>query len=102
MNNVITGKCRINADQLDEVMEMLSERTRSFRFVHDLEKFTVAAIELLLQDAGIQVPAGTEDIALYLGIDNAVEDIKNEFWENIVQDGILGASPDPHRVQKKT
>lgn len=93
MKNVITGKSCFNISELDEVMVTLSERTRSFRFVHDLEKFTVAAIEFLLRDAGIPIPAGTEDIALYLGIDNAIEDIKNEFWGNIVKDGILGASP---------
>ena len=93
MNNVITGVSRINKSELNEVIATLSERTKSFRFVHDLEKFTIAAIELLLKDANINIPVGNDSIALYIGIDNAIEDIKNEFLENIIEDGILGASP---------
>ena len=93
MKNVITGISRINITELDEVMETLSERTRSFRFVHDLERLTIAAIEILLKDAGINYPVSDDSIALYLGIDNAIEDIKDEFFSNILKEGLLGSSP---------
>jgi len=93
MKSVITGISRLKINELDEVTAAMSDRTGSFRYVHDLEKLTVAAIELLLRDAAIDYPVGKDTIGLYLGIDNAVEDIKNEFFENIVREGVLGASP---------
>lgn len=93
MRNVITGRSRLQKNRLDEVFETLSERTRTFRFVHDLERLTVAAIEILLKDAEINFPVADDSIALYLGIDNSIEDIKDEFFRNVLRDGLLGASP---------
>lgn len=93
MRNVITGKSRLEKGKLDEVFETLSERTRTFRFVHDLERVTVSAVELLLRDAGIHFPVADDSIGLYLGIDNAIEDIKDEFFHNVLKDGLIGASP---------
>ena len=93
MKNIITGISRLSKSELDNANETLSDLTRSFRFVHDLERLTIVAIDRLLADAGIVVPVGRDDIGLYIGIDNAVEDIKNEYFENVIREGSLGASP---------
>lgn len=93
MKTVITGISRLKMNELDDVTAGMSDGTGSFRFVHDLEKLTVAAIGMLLRDAGIDYPAGEDNIALFIGIDDAVECIKNEFFENVLREGVLGASP---------
>ena len=91
MTNKVTGICKIRNHR--HVFRTLSKKTGTLRFVHDLERFTVAAFELLLNDASVKIPVGTDDVGIYLGIDNSVEDIKYEFFNNILEEGILGASP---------
>jgi hypothetical protein len=93
MKNVITGASRIRVHELNEIVPGLSERTQTFRYVCDLEKLTVAAVELALKKAGVAIPAGNDTIGIYIGIDDAIEEIKNEFLRNILKEGLLGASP---------
>ncbi|KPK02385.1 MAG: hypothetical protein AMK71_02445 [Nitrospira bacterium SG8_35_4] len=93
MKNVITGVSRIRMNALNEVMADLSERTQAFRSVCDLERLTVAAVELVLKEAGILIPVGKDTVGIYIGIDDAIEEIKNEYLRNIVEEGLLGASP---------
>ena len=64
MRNVITGVSSICTHELNEIMSTLSEKTRTFRFVHDLEMLTVASIELLLRDAGVTIPVGKNNIGV--------------------------------------
>ncbi len=93
MKNKVTGICNIRSDELQRSFRTLSEKTREFRFVHDLERFTAAAFELLLKDASVGIPASTSDIGIYLSTDSAVEDIKDKFFKEILDQGVLGASP---------
>ncbi len=93
MKNVITGISRINRHELNDGTVALSDLTNSFRFVHELERLTIVAIEHLLTDAGISVPVGKDNIGLYIGIDNAIEDIKDAFFKDVIMEGTLGASP---------
>jgi hypothetical protein len=93
MKTVITGTSHVRVHELNEIAPGLSGRTRAFRYVCDLERLTVAAVELVLKAAGISIPVGKETIGIYIGIDDAVEEIKNEFLRNIMKEGLLGASP---------
>lgn len=93
MKNVITGASAVSTSELHEIMPALSERTLAFRFVCDLERLTVAAVELVLKEAGIAAPVGKETIGIYIGIDDVIEEVKNEYLRNIIEEGLLGASP---------
>lgn len=93
MRNRITGKSRISSNEVERVLPSLSEKIRTFRFVHELERLVVAAFELVLNDASIEVPVGTDGTGIYLGVDNCIEDIKNKFLLDIIKEGVLGASP---------
>lgn len=78
---------------MNEIAPTLGDASREVRYVHELEKLTVFAVELLLKDAKVDIPAGRDDIGIYLGIDDSIEDIKDEFFTNILKDGMLGTSP---------
>jgi len=93
MKNVITGVSSIRIHELDEIVPDLSMKTQTFRFVCDLERLAVAAVELVLKEAGITIPVGKDTVGIYFGVDDAIEDIKNEYLRNIIQEGLLGASP---------
>lgn len=93
MTPVITGLSKLASCDLDKGISQMNEQIRHMRFVHDLEKLVVTSIGLALYDAGLPFLVGNEDIGLYVGIDNSIEDIKNEYFNNILSEGILGASP---------
>lgn len=93
MNPVITGKSKITSKDIKEAILKLNGQIRQIRFVHDLERLTVAGIGLLMDDAAIRLPVKSADISLYIGIDDSIEDIKDEYFNNILDEGILGASP---------
>ena len=93
MINIVTGASNINTNDLSKIVPDLSERTKTFRFVCELEKLTVAAVELVLGEAGVDFPVGKETIGIYIGIDDAIEEVKNEHLGNIIKEGLLGASP---------
>lgn len=93
MKNVITGVSRIRIHELDDIMPDLSERTQALRYVCELERLTVYAVELVLKEAGIKIPVEKDTIGIYIAIDDTIEDIKNEYLRNIIGEGLLGASP---------
>ncbi|GAB62996.1 MAG: hypothetical protein DWB56_07245 [Candidatus Jettenia sp.] len=93
MTPVITGLSKLVSCDLDKDISRMNEQIRHMRFVHDLEKLVVTAVGLVLYDAGMSFPVGNEDIGLYVEVDNAIEDIKSEYFNNILSEGILGASP---------
>jgi hypothetical protein len=93
MKNIVSGASSICMNDLSRIVPDLSERTKALRFVCELEKLTVAAVELVLGEAGVDVPVGKETLGIYIGIDDAIEEIKNEHLGNIIKEGLLGASP---------
>ncbi len=93
MMPVVTGRSSISADNLEEAVSRLGKSVDRVRFVHDLEIITVVAIGTALHDAGIGLPVGDSSIGVYVGIDDSIEDIKDDYLGNILQEGILGASP---------
>lgn len=93
MKTVITGRSEITAMNMDEVIFKLGEPISHIRFVHDLGKVAVAGIGLLMNDAAIRFPVKNSDISIYIGIDDAIEEIKERHFNGILDEGILGVSP---------
>ncbi|MEW6419135.1 MAG: beta-ketoacyl synthase N-terminal-like domain-containing protein [Nitrospirota bacterium] len=94
MNPVaVTGMVKINSKDMDSIISNLNEHIREMRFIHDLEKLAIVGVGLLLSDADIHFPVGSTDISLYIGIDNAIEGIKDEYFNSVITYGILGSSP---------
>jgi 3-oxoacyl-(acyl-carrier-protein) synthase len=93
MMPVITGLSKLSSCDLDKGISQIDEQIRQIRFVHDLEKLLVTSIGIVLYDAGLPFLVGNDDVSLYVGIDNSIEEIKNEYFNNILSEGILGASP---------
>jgi 3-oxoacyl-(acyl-carrier-protein) synthase len=93
MNAVITGIGRISSSNMEDSLDRLSGRITQMRLVTTLEGLAIAAVGGAFDDAGIDFPVCNSSIGFYLGIDDAVEDIKNEYFDGILKEGILGASP---------
>ncbi len=90
---VVTGVNRLNSSDLNVTIPRINELVKQMRFVHSLEELAVVSIGMVLYDAGIALPVGNADIGLYVGIDDSIEDIKNEYFNNILSEGFLGVSP---------
>jgi hypothetical protein len=93
MMPVVTGVNRLNSNNLNYIIPQISEQVKQMRFVHLLEELAVVSIGMVLYDAGISFPVGNTDISLYVGIDDSIEDIKNEYFNNILSEGFIGVSP---------
>ncbi len=90
---VITGRCRLDSSGIEGALGRLEGRIKQMRLVHGLERLAVAASGNALLDAGLSLPCGVSTCGLYLGIDDAIEDIKDEYLRAVLADGMLGASP---------
>lgn len=91
---VITGKSRLDSAHIEGALDRLDGRIKRMRLTHTLERLAVAAVGSALDDAGIDLfPVGDSMTGIYMGIDDAIEDIKDEYFNGILADGILGASP---------
>ncbi|OOP57161.1 MAG: hypothetical protein AYP45_05095 [Candidatus Brocadia carolinensis] len=93
MKPVITGVSKISSNNIESVTSGLHDSIRQMRFVNSMEQLTVIAVGILLNDAKIGIPIGNASVSLFVGIDDSIEDIKNEYFEGILNEGILGASP---------
>jgi len=93
MINRITGRVRLCSDELQGISTAICEKTRNHRFVHVLEMLVIYSCEMVMRDAGQKVPSCSNSLGLYLGIDRSIEDIKDEFLKNVLEEGLLGASP---------
>lgn len=90
---VITGKCILGSDRTEEALNVIGDLIRPVRLSHRLEQLAVAAAGNALLDAGLGLPFGDSAIGLYIGIDDSIEDIKDEYFSMVLAEGILGASP---------
>jgi len=93
MNPVITAVNKITSTDTEKIFPRSGRNLKPMRFIHDLDKLAIAAIGITLEDAMIPFPVGNSDISLYIGIDDSIEDIKNDYFRSIIAEGILGASP---------
>lgn len=93
MRPVITGMIKISSNDVEYAMTRVKDMIRQMRFVNSLVQLTVVSIGIMLDEAKINIPVGNNDISLFLGVDDSVEDIKDEYFNGILNEGILGASP---------
>jgi|WetSurMetagenome_2_1015567.scaffolds.fasta_scaffold00030_74 3-oxoacyl-(acyl-carrier-protein) synthase len=93
MKMVITGESLLDSAGACEAIEKLTGRVKQMRLVHALERLAVAAAGCALVDSGLDFQGGASDIGIYIGIDDAIEDIKDEYFNGVLADGLLGASP---------
>lgn len=93
MKPVITGVSKISSNNIESVTSGLKDSIRQMRFVNSMEQLAVTAVGIMLNDAKIDIPIGNASVSLFVGIDDSIEDIKNEYFEGILNEGILGASP---------
>jgi 3-oxoacyl-(acyl-carrier-protein) synthase len=90
---VISGKYTLESGRTEDALRKLEGRIKAMRLVHEIERLAIAAAGNALLDSGLEFPAGSVDTALFLAIDDSVEDIKNEYLQGVLDEGILGASP---------
>ncbi|KKO18991.1 MAG: hypothetical protein DCC43_00740 [Candidatus Brocadia sp.] len=93
MKPVITGVSKISSNNIEYAASGLKDSIRQMRFVNSLEQLAVTAVGIMLNDAKIDIPIGNSNVGLFVGIDDSIEDIKDEYFEGILNEGILGASP---------
>lgn len=93
MKPVITGMSKISSNNIEYSMSGLKDSIRQMRFVNSMEQLAVTAVGIMLNDAKIDIPIGNSNVGLFVGIDDSIEDIKDEYFEGILNEGILGASP---------
>lgn len=89
----IIGTSKMDSNNLNVAVSQINGLIEQMRFVHVLEQLTVVAVGMVLYDAGILFPVGNDDISLYVGIDDSIEDIKDRYFNNILSEGVLGVSP---------
>jgi 3-oxoacyl-(acyl-carrier-protein) synthase len=93
MKIAVTGKSAVSSNNADRVLSGLPRRNVTMRLTGSLEILIIAAAGCVLKDAGIIYPVGDSSIGVYIGIDDAVEDLKDEYFVNILNDGVTGVSP---------
>ncbi|MDN3513050.1 MAG: hypothetical protein NG747_01465 [Candidatus Brocadia sp.] len=93
MKPVITGVSKISSNNIESATAGLKDSIRQMRFVNSMEQLAVTAVGIMLNDAKIDIPMGNSRVGLFVGIDDSIEDIKNEYFEGILNEGVLGASP---------
>ena len=93
MKVVITGYSKIISTSADSVFMHVKSRIIKVRPVHALDTLIISAIGELLDCAGVTYPVKNDNIGLFIGIDDSIEEIKNEYFSNIVKDGMMGVSP---------
>jgi len=64
MNPVITAVNKIISNDTEKIFSKLGKKLKPMRFIHDLDKLTIAAIGITLEDAMIPFPVGNSDISL--------------------------------------
>jgi len=77
---------------LDELIGFGSRMTQA-KLSTDIERISVLASAYALESAGILSPLGNDSISIYAGIDEGIDSIKFRYYEGVLKEGPLGASP---------
>ncbi|MEK7699607.1 MAG: beta-ketoacyl synthase N-terminal-like domain-containing protein [Planctomycetota bacterium] len=93
MRPVITGISKISSSNIGRALMKLNDAIKQMRFINGLEQLAIISMGIILDNARISVPVGNANIGLFVGIDDSIEDLKDEYFNGILNDGILGASP---------
>jgi hypothetical protein len=77
----------------DRLRAALPPSASPVRFVHPIEEVAFLAAGEALIGAGRTVPVSHADIGIALGVEEGIDGIKARYFEGILRDGPLGASP---------
>jgi beta-ketoacyl synthase-like protein len=78
---------------LPAVLSALSRGGLPVRLFHPIEEVACVAAYEALSQAGVAVPFGGEGIAVAMGVDEGIDGIKARYYQGILTEGPLGASP---------
>ncbi len=93
MRPVITGTSRADRRSAEALRDKLEGRLKPVRIVHELVRLAVTGAMAALDSAGVGIPVGKTDTGLFIGLDVSIEDIKDDYFRNILREGPEGAGP---------
>lgn len=83
-----------NAGQrLSAALSAIAQRGLPVRLFHPIEEVTCLAAYEALSLAGVDVPFGGDSIGIALGVDEGIDGVKARYYQGVLADGPLGASP---------
>jgi beta-ketoacyl synthase-like protein len=71
----------------------LSQEGVPVRLFHPIEEVACLAAYEALSLAGVAVPFGKDGIGIAIGVDEGIDGIKARYYQGVLRDGPLGASP---------
>jgi hypothetical protein len=77
----------------DRLRTALPTATAPVRFLHPIEDTAFVAAHEALSGAGRTMPISDEDVGVALGVEEGIDGIKARYYEGVLRDGPLGASP---------
>jgi len=81
------------AGRLRAALTALSAEGTPIRLLHGIEEMAVLAAYEALNGSGIPVPYRGDDLGVVLGVEEGIDGIKARYYQGILADGPLGASP---------
>lgn len=79
--------------RLTTALSALPQGGSPVRLFHSIEKMTLVAAYDALSLAGVPLPVGGDGIGIALGVDEGIDGIKARYYQGVLSDGPLGASP---------
>jgi beta-ketoacyl synthase-like protein len=80
-------------DRLSTTLSALLQGRSPMRLFHPIEEMAVLAACDALALGGMTLPVGGEDVGIALGVEEGIDGIKARYFEGVLRDGPLGASP---------
>lgn len=81
------------ARRLRAALAALSTDGTPIRLLHGIEELAVLAAHEALSRSAITMPYRGEDLGVALGVEEGIDGIKARYYQGILKDGPLGASP---------
>ena len=81
------------ASRLRAALAALSAEGTPVRLLHGIEEMAVLAAHGALSSSGMPMPYRNDDLGVVLGVEEGIDGIKARYYQGILTDGPLGASP---------
>ncbi|HXZ44333.1 MAG TPA: beta-ketoacyl synthase N-terminal-like domain-containing protein [archaeon] len=79
--------------RLATALSVLPQGGSPVRLFHPIEEMALLAAYDALSVAGVPLPVGGDGIGIALGVDEGIDGIKARYYQGVLSDGPLGASP---------
>ena len=79
--------------RLSAALATLPPRESPVRLFHPIEALAFLAAYDAVSLAHVALPAAREDLGIVLGVDEGIDGIKARYYQGVLRDGPLGASP---------